>query len=72
MSDHDEPKRLIARDEEIEDDGALSIGEADDADDSDSPDECPAGGEHEVVEIGAATNRGQPLFTYCRRCRGEL
>jgi hypothetical protein len=65
MSDPDEPKRLIARDEEIEDDGALSIGEGD-------VDECPAGGEHDVVEIGAATNRGQPLFTYCRRCRGEL
>jgi hypothetical protein len=64
MTHPDEPKRLIARDEEIEDDGALSIGEGD-------VDECPEGGEHDIQELRAATNR-TPLFVFCVKCRQDF
>jgi len=40
-------------------------------DDADPPDECPMGGDHDVVEVRASTARGV-LSRYCRRCREDL
>jgi len=40
-------------------------------DDTDEPDECPAGGPHEPREVRAATSR-EALYVYCGKCREEL
>jgi hypothetical protein len=49
-----------------------TVTPAPDEEDVDPADLCPMGGEHDIQEIGAATNQGKPLFTYCRRCREAL
>lgn len=66
MSERDEPKRLIPWDSE---DSGLT--DADLEDEDDPPSECPAGGEHDVAEIRAATNRGS-LQRFCTKCREPM